>query len=229
MGFQSPEFDDEQIERMDAGTRLESVIREWFGDKHPEFEIEEPNCIYQHPILPWTLVNVDGIIIDKENGKGLLECKNVGEYAYSKGDWSPNEVPFYYMCQQQWGLYILGLDWGYFAYLVGGNKFSTQFVKRDDELIADLASAGGSFWNFVETKKEPPQDHLSKTAVTRKFPARESDSVDLGIYLDEVRDLKLAKEALKEAEKDFELKANIVRRIMEHAEIALLNEKKIIT
>lgn len=42
-------------------------------------------------------------------------------------------------------MFVTGLDWGYFATLIGGNKYREYEVMRDDELIAQLLRLASDF------------------------------------------------------------------------------------
>ncbi|MEI5869203.1 YqaJ viral recombinase family protein [Bacillus albus] len=159
------------------GTVMEDVIAQEFV-KRTEMKVRRRNAILQHPEYEWALANVDRIIIDKERGNGILEIKTASEYL--KKEWESDEIPEQYIVQIQWYFFVTGLQWGYFAALVGGNKFVIKEIERDDELIGYLADIAKDFWlNNVE-KHEPPMfdgsdastellKHLYPESITNSF------------------------------------------------------------
>jgi len=230
-GRKEREFDAQAKERMAFGNILEPVIAQVFADKNPQFKIEKRNCIFQHPTTKWALCNVDRVIYDtNKKSWGVLECKNVGEWAYRLGDWDDDQIPFYYMCQLQHMLYVLDLDWGYFGYFIGGNRFGQQYVERDDELIADLEKSCANFWNLVESGVEPTVDALSASALSEMYPPREeSPAVDLSLDVDVIKALKKAQDTFSEAKLALDQQKNEVKRLLEGAQIGLLGDHKVVT
>ena len=146
-------------ERMHFGHLLEPIV----ADEYARRELEGTGCTLvdidatmQHKDYPWALANVDRLIIDAE-GKpvGILECKTTSEYMNS--EWESGEILMSYIYQLNWYLWILGLEKGVFACLVGGNKFYSYEVFRNDELIEnELLPKAADFWvNNVLALKEP--------------------------------------------------------------------------
>ena len=72
-------------------------------------------------------------------------------------EWESGEILMSYIYQLNWYLWILGLEKGVFACLVGGNKFYSYEVFRNDELLNNtIIPAAKSFWfDNVLTLKEP--------------------------------------------------------------------------
>ncbi|MCT9872589.1 YqaJ viral recombinase family protein, partial [Paenarthrobacter aurescens] len=66
--------------------------------------------------------------------KSILECKTTS--AYNAKEWVDDEIPASYIVQVQYYLGILGPEYkkGYFAVLIGGNRFVWKEVERDEEL-----------------------------------------------------------------------------------------------
>lgn len=154
-------------ERMHFGHMLEPVVADEFSLrelKGTNLKLVEVDATFCHKDYPWALANVDRLIVETitlENGTevlkpiGILECKTTSEYM--NDEWESGEILMSYLYQLNWYLWILGLERGFFACLVGGNKFYSYEVYRNDELIQNtLLPKGKSFWyDNVLALKEP--------------------------------------------------------------------------
>ena len=142
-------------ERMHFGHMLEPVVAAEYTLRTGS-KLAEVNATLVHKDYPWALANVDRLILD-ENGKvtGILECKTTGEYM--KDEWDSGEILTSYIYQLNWYLWILGIEHGVFACLVGGNKFYIYDVFRNDELIeSEILPKAKAFWfDNVLALKEP--------------------------------------------------------------------------
>lgn len=162
-------------EAAEWGTRLEPLIADKFASEHPEWAITEKKVIYCHPEHRWALGNLDRMIICPKRGRGILEIKTASEYL--RHEWDDGNIPDYYYVQLQWYLFVTGLDWGYFATLIGGNKYREYEVFRDEELIHQLARLASDFWHhYVLVRKCPPVDgsEACKTLLNRLYPEGQS-------------------------------------------------------
>lgn len=142
-------------DRMHFGHMLEPVVADEYALRTGN-KIVEVDATLVHKDYPWALANVDRLIVDDE-GKpvGILECKTTSEYM--KDEWESGEILMSYIYQLNWYLWILGLEKGAFACLVGGNKFYYYDVFRNDELLENtIVPAAKSFWyDNVLALKEP--------------------------------------------------------------------------
>lgn len=162
---------EQKSEAAEWGTRLEPLIADKFASEHPEWAITEKKVIYCHPEHRWALGNLDRMIICPKHGRGILEIKTASEYL--RHEWDEGNIPDYYYVQLQWYLFVTGLDWGYFATLIGGNKYREYELFRDDELIRQLVRLAGDFWHgYVLERKCPPVDgsEACKTLLNRLYP-----------------------------------------------------------
>ena len=150
-------------ERMHFGHLLEPIVadefvrRELTADKGREgWSVCELGATVCHKDFPWMRANVDRIILNA-HGKvvGILECKTTSEY--NNDEWESGDILLSYVYQLNWYMHILDIEWGAFACLVGGNKFYTYEVFRNDALIQDvLLPAAHDFWfNNVQKLIEP--------------------------------------------------------------------------
>lgn len=195
-------------EAAEWGTRQEPLIRQKFKENHPELRVEQSNFMWCHPEYEFMTANVDGFLFDKEKGRGVLEIKTASEYLLKK--WSDDDglVPEEYLLQAQHYLMVLGLNWGWFAVLIGGNKYREFYFERDEELVESLMILEKDFWfNHVIPQIPPELDgsEASEKILKKMYPADEVASEDEVVTLDSeagklLEQLDAAKEQLKELE-----------------------------
>lgn len=142
-------------ERMRFGHLLEPVVAEEYA-KRTGAKLVEIDATFCHKDFHWARANVDRLIVD-DTGKpiGILECKTTSEY--NNEEWESGDILLSYVYQLNWYLWILGLEKGAFACLVGGNKFYHYEVFRNDELLNNtIIPAAKAFWHDnVLALKEP--------------------------------------------------------------------------
>ncbi len=151
-------------ERMRFGHLLEPVV----ADEYARRAKDEIKAIYTvdatlcHKDFPWALANVDRLIEYADGTLGILECKTTSEYG--NDEWDSGEILMTYIYQLNWYLWILGLEKGAFACLVGGNKFYHYDVWRNDELLNEtIIPAAKSFWFDNVLKLQEPLMQASDT------------------------------------------------------------------
>ena len=171
-------------ERMHFGHLLEPIVadefarRELTADKGREgwslCELGATVCLKD---APWMRANVDRLIFDS-NGRvvGILECKTTSEY--NNEEWENGDILMSYIYQLNWYMYILDIKWGAFACLVGGNKFYTYEVYRNDELLHEvILPAVKNFWfNNVLALKEPELQAVDTIFANDKYSEVEKNS-----------------------------------------------------
>jgi len=142
-------------ERMYFGHLLEPVVASEYA-RRTGANLVTISASLVHKDHDWALANIDRLIVDNDgNPIGILECKTTSEYM--KDEWNEGEILLTYMYQLQWYLWVLGLEKGAFACLVGGNKFYHYEVFRDDKLLEEtIIPAAKAFWfDHVLALKEP--------------------------------------------------------------------------
>lgn len=142
-------------ERMHFGHMLEPIVADEYAQRTGN-KIVSVNATLVHKDYPWALANVDRLIVDDDGRPiGILECKTTSEYM--NDEWESGDILMSYIYQLNWYLWILGLEKGAFACLVGGNKFYCYDVFRNDELLENtIIPAAKSFWyDNVLALKEP--------------------------------------------------------------------------
>lgn len=143
------------LERMHFGHLLEPIVADEYARRTGK-KLLEVDATFSHKDYPWMRANVDRLMVD-DDGKpyGILECKTTSEY--NDEEWASGDILMSYVYQLNWYMYILDIKYGAFACLVGGNKFYSYEVFRNDELINEtLVPAAKSFWyDNVQKLVEP--------------------------------------------------------------------------
>lgn len=150
-------------DRMHFGHMLEPVVADEYATRSGN-KLCVVNATLVHKDYPWALANVDRLIVEEveepdgtitNKPVGILECKTTSEYM--NDEWESGEILTSYIYQLNWYLWILGLEKGAFACLVGGNKFYYYDVFRNDELLENtIIPAAKNFWfDNVLALKEP--------------------------------------------------------------------------
>lgn len=166
---ESLEANEAAQERMHFGHLLEPIVAEEYA-RRTGSKLITLKAILQHKDYEWALANIDRLIVDDE-GKpiGILECKTSSEY--NNEEWENGEILPSYIYQLNWYMWILGLDRGAIACLVGGNKFYYYDVFRDDELLNNIIiPKAKDFWfNNVLALKEPELQSNDTDFVNSKY------------------------------------------------------------
>jgi putative phage-type endonuclease len=140
-------------EFVEWGNALEPLIRKKFAEKNG-FKVSKCNFVLQHDKFDWMIANIDGEVNDpNQKGKGVLEIKTTSEW--NKGEWDGDHVPVAYMAQMQHYLAVTGYEYGYFAVLIGGNKYKQFFMPRDEVIIAQIIDAEKEFMDAVQANHYP--------------------------------------------------------------------------
>lgn len=166
-----PEQDDN--EAMAWGRRLESVIAEEFEARTG---VQTIQCgLMQHVDRSWQLASVDRLTGDG----GVLEIKTTS--AYKAGDWDDDQLADHAEAQLQHYLAVTGLEHGYAAALIGGQRLEIRHVERNDRLIALMVEAEAELWQMVQDGTAPALDGSEGTAraLAQLYPNAVQRSVEL--------------------------------------------------
>lgn len=219
---------EEPNEAAEWGTRLEPLIAEKFASNHSDFAILEQKVIYSHPQHHWALGNLDRMIICPKRGRGILEIKTASEFL--RHEWDNGNIPDYYYVQLQWYFFVTGLKWGYFATLIGGNKYREYEVMRDEEMINQLFRLASDFWvQHVLARNAPPFDgsDASTTLLHRLHPQakmtipiqlEQTDMIEL--YFDKKRQIQDLEEEVTQIE-------NHIKSILGDHELGIAGNVKV--
>lgn len=202
------------------GTLLEDLVAKEF-EKRSGKKVRKRNAMFQHPEHDFILANIDRFIVGE---KAILECKTAS--AFLAKEWEGDDIPESYIVQMQHYLGVLGPEYkkGYFAVLIGGQKFIWKEIERDDELIEMIFQAEIGFWNNYVLKGEPPA--LDGSSAAEKFLKeryKETDSskvVQLGSpYKSKIEEYQSLKETIEQLEEQKKAIENELKNELKDAEI----------
>lgn len=148
--------------QMEAGNRLESVIREWAADTLAEV-VSVPTATLRHPLEPRMLANTDGILA---SGR-VLECKNVSDLSWraSEGERVDGVLKAHWW-QVQHYIEVLDAPGAVVAYLLGGSKLELVEVARCKPAGEVLRIRIGEWWQRHVVGNEPPPEGTPEDRVT---------------------------------------------------------------
>jgi putative phage-type endonuclease len=138
----SPELN----ERMEWGLRLEEVVAKKYAEKTKR-TVRRHQRLILHPEYPFVGGHIDRWVIDKDLGRGVLEVKTTA--AHLAESWE-GEPPIAVQTQLQHYLLVTGCQWGSIAALIGGQRFVTYDVQRNDAFIVALLRKEIEFWRQVQ-------------------------------------------------------------------------------
>lgn len=140
----------------EVGHRLEDLVAEIFSRK-TGLKVFPVRKMFQHPLYPFMVADVDYFIELADGTIGILECKTTNYNCQDK--WVNNSVPVNYEYQGRHYLSVTNLNVAYFACLYGNNEneFIIRRMERDLDMEADLIAEEEYFWTEnVQKQEEPP-------------------------------------------------------------------------
>lgn len=140
----------------EVGHRLEDLVAEIFSKK-TGLKVFPIHKMFQHPLYPFMVADVDFFIEFPDGTLGILECKTTNYNCQDK--WANNSVPINYEYQGRHYLAVMNLNVVYFACLYGNNEdeFIIRKMERDLDMEADLIEEEEYFWwENVQNREEPP-------------------------------------------------------------------------
>lgn len=210
------------------GTLLEDLVAKEF-EKRSGKKVRKRNAIFQHPDYPFIIGNIDRFIVGE---KAILECKTTS--AYNAKDWENDEIPEPYIVQMQHYLGVLGPEYqkGYFAVLIGGQKFIWKEIERDDELIDMIFQAERHFWHEHVEKNIPPALDGSSAAEQylkeRYAKAEPGKTIDLKYeYKSKIEEYLSLKESIKELEEQAKALENEIKNELKEAEYGFVQNYQV--
>jgi putative phage-type endonuclease len=210
------------------GTTLEDIVAREYAKRSGQ-KVQKRNAILQHPKYKFMLANVDRMIVDKDRGRGILECKTTNEY--KKGEWDDDKIPEEYAIQVHHYLAVTGLQFAKIAVLIGGNKFEIKDIERDEEIIDYLIKIESDFWQLVKSNVAPPMDGSDSAVelLKRLYPNSNTSSIELKSDMAErlVADFLRFQEMEKEVETQKNQAANMIKELMGENETAYTSGYKV--
>jgi putative phage-type endonuclease len=221
--------DDMQSEAAYWGTTLEDVVAKEFAQR-TGLKIHRRNAMLQHQKYPYMLANIDRYVLDPDRGRGVLECKTTS--AYNAKAWDGDKIPDHYMIQVQHYLAVTGLQYGYIAVLIGGQRFLHQLVERNEEIIQYLTQIEGEFWKLVESRTPPPVDgsQAATDLLDMLYPADEAKPEQMMMpptAMNLIAEYEQAKAEAKAASERADEAANKLKAILGEYEIGIADDREI--
>ncbi|AZN43381.1 YqaJ viral recombinase family nuclease [Paenibacillus albus] len=213
------------------GNVLEDVVAKEFAIR-TGLKVQRSNKLYRHPNHPFMLGNVDRIVTDGNKRRGVLEVKTAN--AWAAEDWEDGKTPDHYALQLQHYMAVLGLHYGHFAVLIGGNRFETRYVERDELVVKTLIAIEEDFWKNNVLKGIPPMvdgtgastdllNYLYPTSRPEHYLTLTDEQAPL------ITELRAAQAAAKDAEYRLDEAKNRIKAEMGDAEALLYGEEKVVT
>jgi len=208
----------ESGEAAEWGNRLESIVAEKFAEKNG-LKLMAYKKRFVHEEYPFLTCELDRIVVGTDE---IVEVKTCSAWLFK--EWEADEVPLEYILQVNFALGLSGRKTGYFAVLIGGQKYLEKKIKFDQELFDKQVEAAVNFWNQFIITNIPPQaiSQDNEETLQQLFPASvpnkltfEGEDNDLvnGLLLDRAG----AIEAIKHAEEEIDkIEAEIKQRIGEN-------------
>lgn len=214
----------EDTEAMRLGRDLEEYVAKRFEEATGK-KVRRLNAILRNTDYPFAHADLDRVVVGEN---AILECKTTSTLNIKQ--FKDTEFPDKYYCQCVHYLAVTGWQRVYLAVLVFGKGFFVYTLERDEEEIAALMNAEGTFWReYVETKTPPPADGTRATTDTIETIYKEStgDSIELfgrDAILDKLFELKSQKAETESAIAEIE---NTIKLDMEDAEAATCGNYKV--
>jgi putative phage-type endonuclease len=149
------------------GRKLEPLILELF-EEETEHIISSLGsfAVCRSKQYPWLTASLDGLVIDLDEGQGVAEAKNVGQFMAA--EWNDDDQPLKFKVQTQHQIAVSGLDFAYTIGLIGGNKLKYVKSYRDQKFIDTMLPRLAEFHELVITNTEPTGKWIDGTEATKK-------------------------------------------------------------
>lgn len=158
----------EATDRMEAGIRMEAVMRQWFTDR-TGIPVRRQGLVRSRT-RPWQMVSLDGLTGDG----GLFESKCTNWRLAD--EWADDQVADHAEVQALHGLAVTGRSHAWVVALIDGWDFQIRRVDRDEKLIAAITQMEDEFWH--------------RNVLDDQAPDLEPNALD--VLKDRYRDIELA-------------------------------------
>lgn len=216
----------EETEAMRWGSRLEPVLAEAFAES-TGLEIARSQVFRRHDGRPHLLATADGLTADGD----LVELKTISAFkAGELGEDGTDELPDHWLVQAQQQMYVFGRPLVRFGVLVGGQRFRTYTVHRDDALLDAIIPRLDRFWSQV-TSNTPPEATGRDAATLASLRPSEGTRVELASPLlpGVASEYEEAGRLIRQLEEDRRaLKARLIEAMGDAAVATLLDGREVV-
>jgi len=143
---------------MEMGTLLEDLVARIFSKK-TGLKIFQRKVMFQHPLYPWMLADLDYLVELPDGTLAILEIKTTNYNARDKWWYNGDEiVPVYYEAQGRHYMCVMNIDRVYFCCLYGNNEDEViiRHIDRDASYEEELIALEDFFWHDNVLAKNPP-------------------------------------------------------------------------
>ncbi len=140
----------------EIGHLLEDVVAQVFAKK-TGLTVLRDQTMYQHPLYPFMLADVDRFVTLPDGRKAILELKTA--HYNLQHLWADGAVPRHYEIQTKHYMSVMNVDTAFIACLFSNNEndFVWQRIERDTDEEEDNILRLKDFWeNNVLRRVEPP-------------------------------------------------------------------------
>lgn len=149
------------------GNVMEPFLVDLYGEQTSRVVEHNRLTTFASKEYPFLTATPDGFALDAERpGFGVVETKTTGEF--NRKAWADGDPPIHQQVQLQGQLFVLGLDWGSLAGLVGNREFHHVDIERHEKLLAGMIPKLAEFWARVQSGDPPPLDGSPSTIRTLK-------------------------------------------------------------
>lgn len=149
---------DENWVALEMGHLLEDLVARIFAKK-TGLHIFQRKVMFQHPLYPWMLADLDYLVELPDGSNAILEIKTTNYNAREIWWYNGEEiVPVYYESQGRHYMSVMNLDRVYFCCLYGNNEDEViiRHLDRDYAYESELIALEDAFWNDHVQKHQPP-------------------------------------------------------------------------
>lgn len=143
---------------MEMGTLLEDLVARIFAKK-TGLKIFKRKVMFQHPLYPWMLADLDYQVELPDGTLAILEIKTTNYNAKDKWWYNGEEiVPVYYEAQGRHYMCVMNINRVYFCCLYGNNEDEViiRHMERDLSYEEELIALEDFFWHDNVLAKNPP-------------------------------------------------------------------------
>lgn len=140
----------------EIGHLLEDVVAKIFAKK-TGLSVYRDQKMFQHPLFPFMLADVDRFIHLPNGDTGILECKTA--HYDTQYLWANGAVPRHYELQVKHYMAVMNIDVAYIACLFSNSEsdFVWRKIERDLDEEENNILLLQNFWNrYVLNRVEPP-------------------------------------------------------------------------
>lgn len=212
------------------GVRLEHLVAQRFAEV-TGLLVREPERLERHPRYPFMIGTPDRYVYSQEGERlGILEVKTCT--LRKEWEWDPDPTPAA-VCQLRHYLAVTGMDLGWLAVLIGGQRFLYHEVRRDLAFEKGLIEREAEFWWHVQNDVPPEPDGRDSTTAIINNKYREAAPLEVVEFegdartaIEELLDVHREERVNK---REIERLKNIVKLALGAAEVGTVDGRPVVS